>query len=235
MTDTGSVRRSERDDSAGARWWALLSGVTGLAANVLLVLFYVAAKPWRASPVSNEWFGTASDWLTAVQYAALVPVVRWLGQRMAGDVRARRWTVVGLAAAVGVVLLQVLLIAGLLPFGVQAGPVTLFVVGSICWIGGISAAGDRTRALPRAVTRSGRLLTRGFLAGLVMFLVGVLVASLAELGPAAWIIAAMPGFVVWCLIPGWPVLLFATRSSGVQNAPSGTATAKSAAAGGTRD
>jgi hypothetical protein len=229
MTDTGSLSRGDCDDSADARWWALSSGVAGLSANVFLVLFYATAKPWRGGPASNDWFGTASDWLTAVQFAALLPVVRSLGHRMASDVAARRWTVVGLAAAMGVVLLQVLLIAGLLPFGFEIGPVTLCVVASICWIGGISAAGDRTRRLPRRVTRSGRLLTAGFLFGLVAFLVGVLVASLTRLGSAAWIIAALPAFAVWCLIPGWPVLLFATRTRGV-----GAATARSAVVGGTR-
>jgi hypothetical protein len=232
MAFIGLIRGRDRGDTAaGARRWALASGVVGLAANVLLVLFYVTAKPWRAGPAPHEWFGTANDWLTAVQYATLLPVVRWLRSRIAGDPRARSWSVVGLAAAGGVVLLQVLLTAGLLPFAVEIGPVALCIAGSVCWIGGISAAGDRTAALPRRVTWSGRLLTVGFLAGMVVFVVGVLVASLARLGPAAWVIAALPGFAVWCLLPGWTVLLFAARTGGAGTAAVGSATVGSAAAG----
>jgi hypothetical protein len=212
MTDIGLVRGTDRDDTtAGARWWALASGVTGLVANLFFVLFYVTAKPWRDGVSTDEWFGTVNDWLTAVQYAALLPVVRWLGNRMAGDGRARRWTVVGLAAAAGVVVLQLLLTVGVLPFQIQVVPVTLCIVGSICWIGGISAAGQRTGALPGRVTRSGRVLAVGFLAGMAVFVVGVLLAWVAGLGPVAWGVTALPAFAVWCLVPGWSVLLFATR------------------------
>jgi hypothetical protein len=120
----------------------------GLAANLLLVLFYLTAKPWRAGAARYEGFGTANDWLTAVRYFALLPLVCRLGNLMAGDAPARRWTVVGLAAAGGVVVLHVLLAAGLLPFGVEFGPVALCNVGSVGWIGRISAAGDRTPRCP---------------------------------------------------------------------------------------
>ncbi|MER6006529.1 hypothetical protein ABT120_48890 [Nonomuraea angiospora] len=112
---------------ASLRRQAVAGGVTGLVADAFLVLFYVVARPWADDP-GDSWLGPANDVLVLLQYLALVPVVRGLGRLMAGDARARVWTRIGLVAAVLVVVLQALLLAGLMPFEYQVVPVSLSAV-----------------------------------------------------------------------------------------------------------
>jgi hypothetical protein len=64
--------------------WAVVSGVAGLVANVLLILFFVVSGPWTSAG-DLDWLGTANDVTVVVQFAALVPVA--LGIR-AGLARA---------------------------------------------------------------------------------------------------------------------------------------------------
>ena len=58
--------------------WALTSGITGLVANVLLVLFFLLAQPFGVGPLAERpdfiWLGTANDWVILVQFLTLIPV-----------------------------------------------------------------------------------------------------------------------------------------------------------------
>src|SRR5262249_20428936 len=137
------------------RMLAVVSGVVGLVADLLLVVFYALLY---GAPDLADYFGTANDALIVVQYAALVPVVVALGRLMPGDARARWWTRIGLLASVAVIVLQVALLVGVLPFEVQVVPVSLSSIAAMCWAGGISAAGGRTGMLRAPVVRLGRFL-----------------------------------------------------------------------------
>src|SRR5881392_1080318 len=100
------------------RTCALASGVAGIAGSGLLVLFFTLADPSAAGSNGWTWTGPANDAAVVVQLVALAPVAWALRGRLpdSGPVRA------GTAAAVGALLadavLQVLLIVGVLPFGV---------------------------------------------------------------------------------------------------------------------
>ena len=65
-----------RQRTASPVLWALISGIAGLLANVLLAGFF--------SDVGNSfsWLGTANDWVLVVQFLAMIPVAlamrRWL-------------------------------------------------------------------------------------------------------------------------------------------------------------
>ena len=188
--------------------WALVSGIAGVIANVFLVLLYVVFQPWQEEYAgSSGWFGMANDSLVAVQFATLLPVVRGLGDRMPSDPRVRAWTRVGLTAAAAVVALQVLLVARIIPFEVQVIPVTLCIIVLFFWVGAISHAGERMHTLPKVLSRFGRFLSLGLPIGAGVFVVGVVVSWAANLGSSAWVIAALPGFVVWLLFPVWVLLL----------------------------
>jgi hypothetical protein len=110
--------------SVSARWSALASGVIGLVADVLLILFYITAKPWTDSADAG-WYGFANDILVMVQYAMQVPVVLGLRRLMPGNARTHRWYTAALAASVAVVVLRFLLVTRLLSFDVQVVPVSL--------------------------------------------------------------------------------------------------------------
>jgi len=172
------------------RWSALVSGVTGLVADLFLVVFYILYFGFG----TGAFFGTANDALIVVQYAALLPVIRALGPG--------GWTRVGLVAAGAVIVLQVALLAGL-PFEIQVGPVSLGTVATMCWAGGIS----RTARVPAALARLGRLLLVALPFAAAAFGVGFAVTAVSGVS-WAWIAGGLPGVVLWVLFPVWTVRLF---------------------------
>jgi hypothetical protein len=153
--------------------------------------------------------GRANDILVAVQFATLLPVIRGLLNVMPTAPRVLPWTRVGLMAAAAVVVLQVLLIARIIPFALQVIPVTLCIIVTFFWVGAISHAGERTHALPKSITRLGRFLSLGLPVGAGVFLTGVLVSWATHLGSSAWVwvVGALPGFVVFFVFPIWCLLL----------------------------
>jgi hypothetical protein len=62
----------------------------------------------------------------------------------------------------------VLLVAGVLTFEQQIGPVIATIVAVYVWLLTVNLVGHRTRTLPRAVTRVGVLLAGALLTGLVL-------------------------------------------------------------------
>ena len=180
------------------RWSALASGVTGLVADLFLVLFYLFFFGFD----TGAFLGTVNDVLMVVQYVALVPVVLALGRSNRASSGARRWTLVGLVATVAVIVLQVALLAGL-PFELQVVPVSLSSVAAMVWAGGIS----RTAALPTAVARLGRLLLVALPVAIAAFAVGFAVTLVSGVS-WAWIAGGLPGLVLWFLFPMWTVRLF---------------------------
>jgi hypothetical protein len=195
--------RTARDAAALA---ALASGVAGILGNVYLVLFYLVAKPWRPGSVGGG-YGTINDWLGALQLALLIPVVLWLGQQTRIETWPRRWTGIALAASIAAVVLQLLLLAGVLPFAVQFGLVSVCIVLLYCWAGVISAAGRRCGVLSRPTVRLGRLMMWAVPVGAAAFIVGLGISALQGEGSWAWVVGGLPGAVVWLAFPFWVLLL----------------------------
>jgi hypothetical protein len=185
---------------------ALASGSIGIVANVYLVLFYLVAKPWQPGSVGGG-YGTINDWLVALQLALLIPVVVWLGQQTRIEKWPRWWTAIALAASIAAVLLQVLLVAGVLPFAVQVGPVALCIVLLLCWAGVISAAGGRRGVLSHPTVRLGRLMMWAVPVGAATFAIGAGISALQGQGSWAWVVGALPGALVWLAFPLWVLLV----------------------------
>lgn len=180
------------------RWFAIVSGVVGLVADVLLVLFYVVAQPWTDTP-RDTWLGFANDCLVIVQYAALIPVVLLLSSR-------RVWTVVGTVAAVTVVVFQLLLVTGALPFETQVGFVSAASIASMIWAGFVGLPlGGRVRTLSR-------VLLIGLPVALAAFLLGTLVTMVTDVS-WAWVAGGAVGAALWFVFPAWALVL------GVRSAP----------------
>lgn len=211
------IRTSRRVPFAG---WAVTSGAVGVAANILLLLFYITARPWQDEPGTSGWYGTANDYLVAVQYAALIPVAYGLGRLLAGDRRARVWTRVALTASAAIAVLQILLLTGVLDFAVQGPLVGACAVLTLGWVGVASGAAERSRALPWWLTRFGRLIGVGVPVAVVAFVLGGLVSWLADV-PWAWAAGGLPGFVLWFLFPVWILLLAGARTGAEDASPAG--------------
>jgi hypothetical protein len=202
-TTTAPFRGSTADRRA--RTSALVSGATGVAANVLLALFFALAEPFSGSPNAANWLGTANDRLMVPQFAALIPVAVALGRRLP----ATRWvwalTVPGAVAMAVIVLAQLALVLGLLEFEVQVGVAVGAIVVLFLWLVGTSLVGHRTGLLPRPVTRAGVLLGTSLPVGAALVAAGLLVPA-----PARWALWA-PGFALggagWLALPVFPLLV----------------------------
>jgi hypothetical protein len=203
LTETHPVRQR----TSGPRVWALTSGITGLVANVLLVLFFLLARPFGDMRQEFEWLGAANDWVIVVQFLALIPVALALRTSLPGTRAVRLATTAAVVAMVGIAVLQALLIAGVVDFDVQVVlivPLFLVVYG---WLLAVSSVGHRHGALPRPVTRLGLLLGVCFPVGLLISAAGLPFGwgSLAQL--AFGVPGIVIGAVSWLALPVWPLLL----------------------------
>lgn len=186
---------------------ALVSGVVGLLANALLVLFYLLARPFSEVQNGFGWLGTANDWLVAVQFLTMIPVALELRRRLPLRRSVRVVTAMGVVAMAAACLLQLLLIAGALDFDVEVLLVVAAFLLFYAWVFVVSSIGHRQGALPRTVTRFGLLLGAGFPLGLLITGAGYLVGR-ASGHPLA---LASPGIVLgaasWLALPVWPLIL----------------------------
>jgi hypothetical protein len=198
---------------------ALASGLIGILGNVCLVLFYLTAKPWQPDSVPRQvksdptGYGTINDWLIPLQLVLLIPIVIWLGQQTQIEKRSRRWTAIALAASIAATLLQLLLLAGVLPFAIQFGPVAVCVLLLLCWAGIISAAGRRHGVLSHSTVRHVGLVMWAVPVGVAAFAVGIGISALQGEGSWAWVVGGLPGALAWLAFPLW-VLLVARDAGG---------------------
>lgn len=185
---------------------AAISGAAGLVSGACLILFFGLARPVSGEPSAWSWLGAANDLTSAVQAAALIPVALTLRDLVPGA-GVRRWTTIGVSAMAAATILPLLLVAGLLPFAVQAPLVTLAIVVMFCWMFAISRAGGRAGALTQSTARAGMATT------LALGSAGLAAALAAALpsGSAARLIAigvgAAAGVVAWLGFPVWTLLL----------------------------
>ena len=196
-----------RHETTGPQVWAMTSGITGLVANLLLVLFFVFAQPFGEVRQGYMWLGTANDLVVVVQFLTFIPVARALRTWLPATRAVRLTTAAAVAAMVGTAVLQLLLVAGVLEFEVQVGLVVTLFLLVYGWVLVVSSAGHRHGTLPRPGTRFGLLLG-------VCFPVGMLIAAAGL--PFGWgsvpqLAFGVPGIVLgaaaWLALPVWPLLL----------------------------
>jgi hypothetical protein len=177
--------------------------------------FFTLANPYDATPGGPTWLGSANDVVGIVQFAAFAPVI-WALRRHLPETRwMRAVTVVAVAAAIASAVLTVLLVANVLTFEQQIGPLIVTIVVTYAWLLTANLVAHRFRTLPRAVTLSGVMLGVGFLVGLV--LVG---ASLVLDNPVGQIIGwagYAVGFLGWLGLPVYSLLLAARVFTAVRN------------------
>jgi hypothetical protein len=193
--------------------WALTSGITGLLANVLLVLFFLLARPFGVSGPASEvgqdfmWLGTANDWVIVVQFLTFIPVALALRAWLPPTRSVRLTTAAAVGAMVAAAVLQLLLLAGVLDFDVQVLLVVATFLVVYTWVLTASSAGHRRCTLPRSVTRFGLLLGASYPVGLVIAAAGLLFPW----GSAAQLAFVVPGIAIgafgWLGLPVWPLVL----------------------------
>lgn len=192
----------------GIHWWALLTGVAGLIANALLIGFFLTLVPlWREAASGLGWLGPATDVIQTAQFVALMPVAVAVGRRLRNGRLVRDATTGAVAAIVVVVVLDLLLLAGVLPASLHSALVTACVTVVFAWLLVVSRAGQRTGRLSRRVVRLGTALAAGYLIGAAIVGSAFLlppgsIAQYAGLG-----IGGAVGLYGWLGFPVWPLLL----------------------------
>jgi hypothetical protein len=191
-----------------AHRWALVSGGVGLLAGLVLVAYFARASPFDDDPGGPNWLGRTNDALGVVQFAALAPVVWGLGRRLPATRGIRVATLLAVAASISAAVLGVLLVAEVLTFEQQIGPLMVAIIVVYGWLLVVNLTGHRTRTLPRAVTRLGVLLASGFLVSLVITGASFVLPGL--LGRVAQYVGYLFGGIGWLALPAY-VLLLAAR------------------------
>jgi hypothetical protein len=205
-----------RQRAASPVLWALTSGIAGLVANVLLVLFFLLAQPFGVNgPLAEAgqdfmWLGSANDVVIIVQFLTFIPVALALRKWLPPTRSMRIATAAAVGAMVVVAILQLLLVAGVLEFDVQVILVLAMFLVLYAWVITVSSTGHRHGALPRSVTRFGLLLGVTFPVGLVIAGAGMLFPG----GSPAQLAFVIPGAALaaigWLGLPVWPLALART-------------------------
>lgn len=203
----GAVTAFARPRGVTVARWALASGITGLVANLLLVLFFALAQPWRQRASIWSWLGPANDVVIVLQFATFIPVAVALRDRLPDTRPVRIATAAGVAAMAAIIVLQLLLILDALSFDVQAPIVSASFMVVFGWILVVSRTAYRTAALPRRTARFGLLAGSAVLVGAVVAATGLLAPSGSPARYLAFGLALAIGVPCWLLMPVWPLLL----------------------------
>jgi hypothetical protein len=202
--------------TGGPTLWALTSGITGLVANVLLVLFFLLGQPFEvdgplaAAGQDFMWLGSANDVVIIVQFLTFIPVALALRRWLPPTRSMRVATAAAVGAMAAVAILQLLLVTELLEFDVQVVLVVATFLVVYAWVIAVSSTGHRHGILPRSVTRFGLLLGVSYPVGLVIAAAGLLFPW----GSPAQFAFVIPGVAIaaigWLGLPVWPLVLART-------------------------
>jgi len=205
FTQTFSIPASRADRFAS--YSAVLSGVTGLIANLALILFYVLAKPWHTATSGWSWWGPVNDVVGAASMGAFIPVIVQLGRRVPGSqlLRVLGWGSVAAAAALVLVVGPMLL--GWLPLAVQFAVAGVGLPVLFGWIWVINRTGLRTRTLPRGIARWGVCIGAGAVAGTALAVVGIMLAWGSTGQYVLLGIGAALGLPAYLAFPIWVIVL----------------------------
>ena len=128
-----------------AGWCAYISGVVCILGIVFLVLLYTLG--------TGSIFGPLNDIAVVIQYTLALPIVVALHQllRPYGSGLSLAAVLIGLAAMLAVIVLQILLVAGVTSFGQQVGWVIGAFMFIVAWFVIVERLGRSTDETPNGV------------------------------------------------------------------------------------
>ena len=183
---------------------ALASGITGIAANALLVLFFALARPWETGGSARwDWLGPANDIVGAVSMAAFIPAVVYLTQLLRDD---RLLVVLGGVSILG---MGGLAAAGPLLVAGQISLETQFVVAGLAlpplfgWLLRACLTGGRRGALAPKLALFGERIGAGALVGTAVAIASLALPTGSVAQYVALGLAAIPGLPAYLVFPVW--------------------------------
>jgi hypothetical protein len=213
---------------------ALLSGITGIVANVSLAGFFALAGPW-GDPAGGRWswLGPANDVTGAISMATLIPVVLYLGRRVPSN-RLLQVLAGGSVLAMGALaLVAPLMLAGVVPLTVQFVVAGLGLPVIFGWLVVINRVGGHSGALPDSVAAFGRTVGVAALAGTAFAGAAALLPSGTAAQYVLLGVAAAAGLPAYLAFPVWPILLARSIFAG-RTAQDGSPATRVTATGGRR-
>lgn len=185
----------------------MISGLSGIAANLLLGGFFAVARPLGDGSSPWAWLGPANDVTGAISMATMIPVVLELGRRIPSNRLLRLLSGSGVVAMGALALAGPLLVGGVISLNVQfvvAGAALPVIFG---WLVMVNRAGRRAAVLPDDVAVFGRNVGVAALAGTALAAVGALAPAQSSAQYVLFGAAAVIGLPAYLAFPVWPILL----------------------------
>ena len=199
---------------SGAYRSALGSGLLGVVGNLFLIAFLTLAY---LGPTDRDWgwLGIVNDCLVAGQFLLLIPIAHAVPRLLPSRLLLSVSTGLGMAAMGAAALLQLALVAGLVPYEIEVKLLLPVLLGCYWWVLVVSSVGHRGRILSASVTRTGLLIGLCWPAAVLLMGAGVLLGSsllggTPGSGPSGTLVL-LPGLllaaIAWLLLPVWTLLL----------------------------
>jgi hypothetical protein len=184
--------------------FAYAAGITGVAANALLLGFYALQL---GRPEAGTWLGTANDLVGSVTTALMLPVALALTGHLPRGRAARAIQAVGVSALAVLTVAGPLLVFGVLPFEVQMPIASAAAILLAAWVFLVSRALRPTGALPARVTRLGTRLGGGLLVACLIIGLGLLFPWMSWPQLALFGVGIAIAILGWLAIPVWFLML----------------------------
>ena len=186
---------------------AVISGVSGIAANLLLAGFFAMARPWVDSSSSWAWLGPANDVTGAISMATMIPVVAYLG-RLIPSTRRLRVLAWGSMLAMGALALAApLMLSGVVTLTAQFAVAGIGLPVIFGWLVMVNIAGRRAGVIPDSVAVFGRNVGAAALAATTIAGAGTLLPAGSVTQYVVLGLAALAGLPAYLAFPVWPILL----------------------------
>ena len=213
-TQTPAGHPARMSSARRTAYFAYAAGVTGILANLFLIVMYVllglqAGRPEAQTLLGSAFHvaGAASDLLGSLATAFMIPVALFLGgclprRRAVRFTQASGLTVMALLTVGGP-----LLVLGVLTFNVQT-PIMVAAWMVLClWLFLVNRWLRLSSALGSRLARFGEFLGAGFLAGEAVVGLGFLLPWMSWPQLAVFGVGVLIALPAWLCIPVWFLLL----------------------------
>ena len=213
-TQTPAGHPARMSSARRTAYFAYAAGVTGILANLFLIVMYVllglqAGRPEAQTLLGSAFHvaGSASDLLGSLATAFMIPVALFLGGRLPQRRAARLTQAAGLAAMAVLTVGGPLLVLGVLAFEVETPIAVAAAMVLSLWLFLVNRWLRLSDALDPRVARFGEFLGAGMLAGFVVVGLGLLLPWMSWAQLVVFGVGVLIGLPSWLGIPVWFLLL----------------------------
>ncbi|MGS0684059.1 hypothetical protein ACVBEQ_02685 [Nakamurella sp. GG22] len=187
--------------------FAVISGVSGIVANVSLAGFFAMAAPWSDTPSRWAWLGPVNDVTGAISMAALIPVAIHLRRTVPPSELLRLLSGGAVAGMGALAVVAPLMLSGVVSLTAQFAVAGVALPVIFGWLVVVNRAGRRAGVLPDTVAVFGRTVGAAALVGTALAAAGALAPAASTVQQVLLAAAAVIGLPAYLAFPVWPILL----------------------------